>query len=130
MHTGDNAPRMCWGSFSSAAVALLLAVAALETEFLDDDSLTIVDVDEDRLKVLARGARCVSLSSAIVRRDRCRQVAGYALLVSFQDMIAALWSCSQLQNDVGWRAVWLRKAVVGCGPQQGRQVEMHNGKWE
>jgi hypothetical protein len=53
---------MPFGSFWSTRVALL---AELDTEPFDVElSPTIVEVDEDRLKVLARGARCVSLSSA------------------------------------------------------------------
>ena len=49
------------GSLGSTRVALLLAelVAALGVCWS-----TMVDVDEERLKVLASGARCVSLSSA------------------------------------------------------------------
>jgi hypothetical protein len=43
------------GSFESTSVALL---AVLETEALGVASpLTMVDVDDERLKVLARGAR-------------------------------------------------------------------------
>jgi hypothetical protein len=45
-----------------------------EEAFGAEVSLTMVDVDEDRLKVLARGARWVSLS----------------FLVSFQDMAATI----------------------------------------
>lgn len=48
---------------SARAVALLAWLEALGVAW----SLTIVDVDEERLNVLASGARCVSLSSA--RRD-------------------------------------------------------------
>jgi hypothetical protein len=49
------------GSFWSARVALL---AELDTEpfGVAASEPTMVDVDEDRLKVFARGARCVSLS--------------------------------------------------------------------
>jgi hypothetical protein len=54
---------------------------------------TMVDVDEERLKVLASGARCVSLSSAGCVRTRTHNRTGgrqgYTLLVSFQDMVAA-----------------------------------------
>jgi hypothetical protein len=58
---------MPFGSLGSTAVVLLdmLAVDALGVA---DSLLTMVEVDEDRLKVLARGARCVSLSSVTVRR--------------------------------------------------------------
>lgn len=51
---------------------------------------TMVDVDDERLKVLASGARWVSLSSArcYVRRAD-EQMCPYALLVSFQLMAAA-----------------------------------------
>jgi hypothetical protein len=52
----------------SARVLLLLT----EPDF-DDCSPTIVDVDDERLKVLASGARCVSLS----------------FLVSFQDIVGS-----------------------------------------
>lgn len=39
-------------------------VDALLAELLDAWSPTMVDVDDERLNVLASGARCVSLSSA------------------------------------------------------------------
>lgn len=50
---------------------------------------TMVDVDEERLKVLASGAKCVSLSSTECVRIHNRREHSYALLVSFQDMVAA-----------------------------------------
>jgi hypothetical protein len=74
-------------SLGSTSVALL---AVLELEFFCAGSGTMVDVDEERLKVLARGARCVSLSSAAgqtVNRDDGQE---NALLVIFQDMAAAV----------------------------------------
>ena len=49
------------GSFGSTSVVLLVL---LDAEPLGVLSGTIVEVDEERLKVFARGARCVSLSSA------------------------------------------------------------------
>lgn len=42
-------------------LALLAEVAAFGVGW----SLTMVEVDDERLKVLARGARCVSLSSVM-----------------------------------------------------------------
>lgn len=55
----DYAP-MPLGSFESTRVVLLPELAGL-----DCWSPTIVEVDDERLKVLARGARCVSLSSVV-----------------------------------------------------------------
>lgn len=49
---------------SFASVRLLAWLEALGVAW----SLTIVDVDDERLNVLAKGARCVSLSSAMVVR--------------------------------------------------------------
>jgi hypothetical protein len=48
---------MPFGSLGLTSVVALLA----ELDVFDS-SLTMVDVDEDRLKVFASGARCVSLS--------------------------------------------------------------------
>lgn len=72
-----------------ASVALLLAglVAALGVCWS-----TMVEVDDERLNVLASGARCVSLSSAECVRKQGAWWAGrqgYTLLVIFQDMVAA-----------------------------------------
>jgi hypothetical protein len=36
-----------------------------ELDVFEGGSVTIVEVDEERLKVFARGARCVSLSSEV-----------------------------------------------------------------
>jgi hypothetical protein len=47
---------MPWGSFESERAVLLVALGVCSP-------LTIVDVDDERLNVLASGARCVSLSS-------------------------------------------------------------------
>ena len=66
------------GSFESARVEPLLTEPVW--------SLTMVDVDDERLKVLASGARCVSLS----------------FLVSFQDMAAA----GTIQKGRQARDVW------------------------
>lgn len=56
-------------------------------ELLDDFwSLTMVDVDEERLKVFAMGARCVSLS---------------LFVTAFHDMVASLCLC-----DAGVVLVW------------------------
>jgi hypothetical protein len=52
-------PMPFW-SFASTSVVALPA----ELDVLAGWSPTMVDVDDERLKVLARGARCVSLSSA------------------------------------------------------------------
>jgi hypothetical protein len=51
------------GSFGSTAVLLDDVLGA--GDLVVAESLTMVEVDEERLKVLARGARCVSLSSTI-----------------------------------------------------------------
>jgi hypothetical protein len=64
---------MPFGSFESTSVVALLAELAV----LDGASLVMVDVDEDLLKVFARGARWVSFS----------------FLVNFHDMACAV-SCS------------------------------------
>lgn len=50
----------------------------------------MVDVDEERLKVFARGARCVSLSSATVSDTTKAMYRGYRLLVSFQLIVEAV----------------------------------------
>lgn len=74
------------GSFESASGELPLAelVAALGVCWS-----TMVDVDDERLKVLASGARCVSLSSTHGVRMHNGRLMGYTLFVSFQDMAAA-----------------------------------------
>lgn len=69
-HVSNRDIPMPAGSRESTRVALLLAelVAALGVCWS-----TMVDVDDERLKVLASGARCVSLSSAeCVRMHRGR----------------------------------------------------------
>jgi hypothetical protein len=60
------------GSFESTA-AVLDDVLEMEALGAAESLFTMVEVDEDRLKVLARGARCVSLSSAMVRRRRLKR---------------------------------------------------------
>jgi hypothetical protein len=47
---------MPWGSFASERAVLLVALGVCSP-------LTMVDVEDERLNVLASGARCVSLSS-------------------------------------------------------------------
>jgi hypothetical protein len=74
---------MPFWSFASTSVVALPA----ELDVLAGWSPTMVDVDDERLKVLARGARCVSLSSAD-RQQRQQAGAPHALLVSFHDMVA------------------------------------------
>lgn len=64
---GEYVP-MPFGSLGSTAV-VLLDMLAVDVLGVADSLFTMVDVDEDRLKVLARGARCVSLSSATVRNQ-------------------------------------------------------------
>lgn len=49
-------------SFGSTGGVALLA----ELDVFEDLSSTIVEVDDDRLKVFARGARCVSLSFFVI----------------------------------------------------------------
>ena len=77
---------MPFGSFGSTRVVLL---AVLETEPLALwESGTMVEVEDERLKVLARGARCVSLSSAGGQTEPGEDSeVKYALFVSFQDMV-------------------------------------------
>jgi hypothetical protein len=85
-------------------------------------SPTIVDVDDERLNVFARGARCVSLSSTrAIRGGHGTNVLIYALLVSFQDMVAAAqrWLDAGRQTDNVRR--WRRRASGGGGaPREGR----------
>jgi hypothetical protein len=54
----------------------------------DWESGVIVEVDDERLKVLARGAKCVSFNSAIERQQRIQllNARNDVLLVSFQDI--------------------------------------------
>ena len=96
----DHLP-MPLGSFESERAELLAAFGVCSP-------LTMVEVEDERLKVLASGARCVSLSSATCQgrceSDRRR----YALLVSFQLMAAA----ADLSR---WRAAGVR----GRGTQTG-----------
>jgi hypothetical protein len=48
---------------------------------------TIVEVDEERLNVFARGARCVSLSSThVISKAELNEDTCHILFVSFQDM--------------------------------------------
>lgn len=73
-------------SLASMGLAVLVAAVGVLAW-----SLT-VDADEERLNVLASGARCVSLSSAVLsqrrRAWRCAWTRAHALLVSFHDMAA------------------------------------------
>lgn len=73
------------GSLGSTSVVALLA----EPVDFGVWSPTMVEVDEERLKVLASGARCVSLSSRQMLGGTETDTKGDVLLVSFQDMVAA-----------------------------------------
>jgi hypothetical protein len=70
-------------------------------------SPTIVDVDDERLKVLASGARCVSLSFLVSFQDMITAVTGTwrkkVRAVGRADLESAEWSLGE------------QEAVVGCG---------------
>jgi hypothetical protein len=68
---------MPFPSFASTRVVALLAELV---------GFVIVEVEDERLNVFARGARCVSLSSALASDESQSRPKTYALLVSFQDM--------------------------------------------
>ena len=61
----------------------------------DWESGVMVEVDDERLNVLARGARCVSFSSTIARQQRiqCPNARNDVLLVSFQDISTIAGVC-------------------------------------
>ena len=75
----------------------------------------MVEVDEERLKVLARGAKCVSLSSESVSQrssqdgDTRAEVCEDILLVSFQDMAKQLLDARLCRGS----CVDKRKSVFG-----------------
>lgn len=101
-------------SFGSTRVALLAVLEGFGV------SATMVEVDEERLKVFANGAKCVSLSSVghqILASNSVPPDGFYLLLVSFQDMIAVVArgglhsgvrpsavKAGEVKWRVGWRA--------------------------
>jgi len=92
---------MPFGSLGSTRVALLAVDEGLGVE-----SPTMVDVDEDRLKVFASGARCVSFSSGQIVRPVTRLLGSHLLLVNFQDMVG----------------YWMRLEVVVVSNVRGNSV--------
>lgn len=83
MYTQLHCIPMPLGSFGSDKVVLLVAFGVCSP-------LTMVEVEDERLKVLASGARWVSLSSAACQRRYEGNMRRYALLVSFQLMAAGV----------------------------------------
>jgi len=73
---------------SLASTAVVLEDGAEESFGV---SLTMVDVEVERLKVFASGARCVSLSS-VLQSVQCsiQGITVHALFVSFQDMVGGV----------------------------------------
>lgn len=89
--------------------------------------LVMVDVEDERLKVLARGARCVSFSSGVAVSTRDRRTKQRwrfdhnILLVNFQDMVTTggmrlllLWSWMLMGRK--WAESWVGGGcdVGGC----------------
>jgi len=75
-------------------------------------SLTMVDVEVERLKVFASGARCVSLSSVLQSVQFSPQdITVHALFVSFQDMVAGVIE-QMVLSECGCLMMY---EEVGCG---------------